>query len=131
MTPLEPGELSAYLDGELSLARMGEIEAMLATDAALASELQRLARSDAAWRAAASSAAFQPAPAAQPQVRSKGFAPGIVAVAMLFAVVTIAVKILGLLSLLLALNITAAILVLIGAAKLASDQMTHSPISTW
>lgn len=59
MTPIDPIELSAYLDGELTPARKQEIDEALAMDSALCEELNALARVDAAWRRAAMTAAFK------------------------------------------------------------------------
>lgn len=59
MTPIDPIELSAYLDGELTAVRRQEIEEALAADSALCEEFNALARVDAAWRRAAKTAAFK------------------------------------------------------------------------
>jgi anti-sigma factor RsiW len=60
MNPIDPVELSAYLDGELSPARAREVETALASSPALRAELDALAEADKTWRAAARSAAFRP-----------------------------------------------------------------------
>jgi anti-sigma factor RsiW len=60
-TPLDPAELSAFLDGELPPARLAEIEALLASDPALKAEYETLRGSDATWREAAVGAMFVPA----------------------------------------------------------------------
>ncbi|GMV97976.1 MAG: zf-HC2 domain-containing protein [Phycisphaerae bacterium] len=60
MNPIEPAELSAYLDGELSPRRAREVESALATDPALRAEYERLAALDASWRDAARAAGFDP-----------------------------------------------------------------------
>lgn len=60
MTPLDPAELSAFLDGELPPARMSEIEAMLTGDANLRAEYEALRRADANWRQAGAAAMFVP-----------------------------------------------------------------------
>ncbi|HEY1899297.1 MAG TPA: hypothetical protein VGG49_05855 [Steroidobacteraceae bacterium] len=60
MKPIEPEELSAFLDGELSSARMSEIEAALKRDPVLRAELSALARMDAAWQSAAGTSVFTP-----------------------------------------------------------------------
>jgi anti-sigma factor RsiW len=61
MTRVQPEELSALLDGELNPTRTREVEMQIAADPQLRGELQRLRESDARWRAAAATAAFQPA----------------------------------------------------------------------
>ena len=60
MTQVQPEELSALLDGELSPPRAREVELQLAADPDLRRELQLLRESDARWLAAAATAAFQP-----------------------------------------------------------------------
>jgi anti-sigma factor RsiW len=60
MNPIDPAELSAYLDGEVGADRRHEIEAVLAGDPAARAELDALAAADAVWRASARSAAFRP-----------------------------------------------------------------------
>jgi anti-sigma factor RsiW len=60
MKPIESAELSAYLDGELSPARMLEIEMALASDAGLRSEFEALEASNLSWSAAAQSVMFTP-----------------------------------------------------------------------
>ncbi|HEY0106440.1 MAG TPA: zf-HC2 domain-containing protein, partial [Rhizomicrobium sp.] len=57
---MNPAELSAYLDGELPPERTREVERLLAADPGLRAELDALRRSDAAFRAAAQTAAFRP-----------------------------------------------------------------------
>jgi anti-sigma factor RsiW len=70
MSAIEPAELSALLDGELSAERARAVEAALASDAALRAEFEALARADAAWRAHARTAAFVPAIAETPAART-------------------------------------------------------------
>lgn len=60
MNPIEPTELSAYLDGELSSARMLEIESALERDAELRAEFEALKSAHISWQAAARSAMFTP-----------------------------------------------------------------------
>lgn len=59
MNPIEPAELSAYLDGELNPARAREVESALATSPALQAELDALTKADKTWRMAARLAAFR------------------------------------------------------------------------
>ncbi len=59
MNPIDPAELSAYLDGELSPARAREVESALASSPALQAELDALTNADRSWRLAARSAAFR------------------------------------------------------------------------
>jgi anti-sigma factor RsiW len=61
MNPLDPSELSAFLDRELPAERMREIEALAEADPGVRAELESFARLDAQWRASARSAAFRPA----------------------------------------------------------------------
>lgn len=60
MKPVQPEELSAFLDGELGPERSREIEMQIESDPALRTEFDELARTDALWRAAAATAAFEP-----------------------------------------------------------------------
>jgi anti-sigma factor RsiW len=60
MKPIEPAELSAYLDHELEPSRHREIESALEQDAALRAEFEALASLDATWRHAAAGARFSP-----------------------------------------------------------------------
>lgn len=60
MTPLRPGELSAYLDGELSAEREREVENILSSEPAARAEFDAIAAADAGWRSYARSAAFHP-----------------------------------------------------------------------
>ena len=60
MKPVEPAELSGYLDGELDVARTAEVRELLSRDAALLAQFEALRATDANWRAAAASAAFVP-----------------------------------------------------------------------
>jgi anti-sigma factor RsiW len=60
MNPVDPGELSALLDGELPTWRATEVRQALQADPALASAFEDLARLDAAWQAQAARLAFTP-----------------------------------------------------------------------
>ena len=60
MKPIEPAELSGYLDGELGPDRIRELEAALADDPLLRADYHALANADSAWRSAVHQAAFAP-----------------------------------------------------------------------
>jgi anti-sigma factor RsiW len=60
MSDIEPHELSAYLDGELTADRAQAVAAALASDPALRAEYEALAGADATWRQTAQAATFQP-----------------------------------------------------------------------
>lgn len=60
MKPIEPFELSGYLDGELEPDRVRELEAVLERDPALRAEYEALANADRDWKSAAGLAAFAP-----------------------------------------------------------------------
>jgi len=60
MKPIEPEELSAFLDGELGGARAGEVKAALKSDPVLRAEFNALAEKDAAWQSAAGTSVFAP-----------------------------------------------------------------------
>ena len=60
MSPIDPAELSALLDGELSPTRADEVRAALERDPALKAEFERLRQFDDACQQAATAAAFEP-----------------------------------------------------------------------
>jgi anti-sigma factor RsiW len=60
MNAIDPAELSAYLDGEVSVARAAEIRRALATDATLRAQFDRLKSLDGEWTAVADSAVAKP-----------------------------------------------------------------------
>ncbi|QPC91899.1 anti-sigma factor [Mesorhizobium sp. INR15] len=60
MNDFDPAELSAFLDGELSPARAGEIEALIATDPGMRSAFEQLKRADQQLKSVADAAAFRP-----------------------------------------------------------------------
>lgn len=60
MNPIEPAELSAYMDGELDPTRAREVETALEGSQALRGELNKLVSADNSWRAAARIASFRP-----------------------------------------------------------------------
>ncbi|HLT62977.1 MAG TPA: zf-HC2 domain-containing protein [Pseudohongiella sp.] len=79
MKAVEPAELSAYLDGELSSERMAEIDAALTTDANLRAEFEALKSADIQWKAAAKAATFHPE-VQLPESRAQVFTPVMLAV---------------------------------------------------
>ncbi|MBI4581169.1 MAG: hypothetical protein HY718_15815 [Planctomycetes bacterium] len=69
MNPVDPAELSALLDGELTPSRAAEVRAAVDADPALRAEFDQLQALDAACRSAAATATFPPqvaVPAAHP-----------------------------------------------------------------
>jgi anti-sigma factor RsiW len=60
MEPINPEELSAYLDGELDAHRASQIKAAIENDAATRHAYQIMVEDDSAWRTAAQSAQFRP-----------------------------------------------------------------------
>ncbi len=64
MNGVDPAELSALLDGELPPERAAQVRAAIEADPGLRADYERLSRLDAAWSAAAASAAFRPQPRA-------------------------------------------------------------------
>ena len=92
MKPIEPSELSGYLDGELEPDRIREVEAALATDPLLRAEYHALADADRAWKSAAHIAAFVPntqLPSGSPLTRSPS---AITAILVLLVVLRITPK---------------------------------------
>jgi anti-sigma factor RsiW len=117
LQPLDPAELSAFLDGELPPARMTEIEALLASDPALKAEYETLRRSDATWREAAVGATFISAvrlPKAAAQISGRWVAAAVAAL----LVVRVGGKFVETLGPSLLLNLAA--LILVGAVVLAA-----------
>jgi hypothetical protein len=71
MLPLDPAELSAFLDGELPAGRADEVRAALACDPVLRQSYEQLSALDAEWKTRAAAAMFRP------QVRfNASFVPG-------------------------------------------------------
>jgi anti-sigma factor RsiW len=94
MSPIEPHELTAFLDGELPPDRARAIEEALESDATLREELESLALDDAAWRAAAASARFRPE-IILPRVAAAPVSmsiPAVIALAVLLAVCKLALR---------------------------------------
>jgi anti-sigma factor RsiW len=60
MLPIDPAELSAFLDGELTPNRAEVVQAALARDPVLRQTYERLARFDVDWKARAATTMFQP-----------------------------------------------------------------------
>ena len=123
MTPLNPAELSAYLDGELSETRAREIAAMIAANPALLDELDMLGSEDAAWRAAARSAAFSPALRLQAGGDMVVSSKTIMVCVALFVAIAAVVRGFDSLAASLALNLVAAALVSIGVYVLARSDL--------
>lgn len=71
MPPIDPAELSAFLDGELPADRAEAVRAALAQDAALRASFERLVALDADCQARAAAVAFRPRVQLAPN-----FAPG-------------------------------------------------------
>jgi anti-sigma factor RsiW len=124
MTPLNPAELSAYLDGELSETRAREVAAMVAANPALRDELDMLGSEDAAWRVAAGSAAFRPALRLQAVGDTTVSSRTIMVCVALFVVIAAVVRGFDSLAASLALNLVAAALVSIGVYVLARSDPT-------
>jgi anti-sigma factor RsiW len=125
MTPLDPAELSAFLDGELPPARARQIEALLAEDSALRAEFEALRQADADWRQAGAAAMFV-SPVRPPSAdRGPAISPwsGTVAAALLLA--RIGGKFIDPLAPSLLLNLAA--LVLVGWAVAALSRSETGP----
>ena len=60
MLPVDPAELSAFLDGELPPGRAEAVRAALAGDPALRTTFERLAALDADWKSRAAAVMFRP-----------------------------------------------------------------------
>jgi len=123
MTPLNPAELSAYLDGELSETRAREVAGMIAANPALLDELDMLGREDAAWRVAAGAAAFRPALRLQAAGGTAVSGGTIMVCVALFVAIAAVVRGFDSLAASLALNLVAAALVSIGVYVLARSDL--------
>jgi anti-sigma factor RsiW len=60
MRPIDPAELSAFIDGELDTQRTGEVRTALAADEALRARYEALAQADAHLRSLAAGAHLHP-----------------------------------------------------------------------
>ena len=60
MRPIEPAELSAFIDGELDAERTSEVRAALASDEALRARYESLAHADAHLRSVAAGMILSP-----------------------------------------------------------------------
>ena len=60
MLPIDPTELSAFLDGELPARRAEEVRAALAQDPVLRQSYELLVERDGDWNAQAAAAMFRP-----------------------------------------------------------------------
>lgn len=67
MPPIDPAELSAFLDGELPPERREQVRAALAGDPALRQTYERLQALDAEWAGHAAAAAFRPRVQLEPE----------------------------------------------------------------
>ncbi|MDB5676158.1 MAG: hypothetical protein JWM65_3140 [Sphingomonas bacterium] len=123
MTPLNPAELSAYLDGELSETRAREIAAMIAASPALLDQLDILGREDAAWRVAAGAAAFRPVLRLQAAGDTAVSGTTIMVCVALFVAIAAVVRGLDNLAVSLVLNLVAAALVSLGVYVLARSDL--------
>jgi anti-sigma factor RsiW len=117
-TPLDPAELSALIDGELSPDRARVVEAMLARDPALKAEFDALRAQDAGWREAAGDATFVPAVRLPQPAPAAVTGPGLAAVVLLLLAARFGGKFIEALGPSLLLNLAA--LVLVGVAVLAA-----------
>ncbi|MDB5676537.1 MAG: hypothetical protein JWM65_3519 [Sphingomonas bacterium] len=133
MTPLNPAELSAYLDGELSETRAREVAAMIAASPALLDELDMLGSRDTAWRAAARSAAFRPALRLRAAGDTAVSGKTIMVCIALFVAIAAVVRGFDNLAVSLVLNLVAAALVSIGVYVLARSDLAmprDAPVAT-
>ena len=127
MTPLNPAELSAYLDGELSETRAREVAAMVAANPALLDELDMLGNQDAAWRVAAGAAAFRPALRLQGAGDMAASGRTIMVCVALFLAIAVVVRGFDNLAVSLVLNLVAAALISIGVYVLARSDPAMPP----
>jgi anti-sigma factor RsiW len=134
MTPLEPGELSAYLDGELGSERMREVENIIASDPIVRAEFDALASADRNWRASARSAAFHPKvdlsrASAAPSPRNAISMRGVFAFVAVLIIMQIVLRKIDIMTLTLALNGVAFTLVLF--CVISSSNQAAARNSIW
>ena len=92
MKPVDPVELSALIDGELSPGRAAEVRQAIETDEALRRQYERLVMLDAELKEEAQSAAFLPR-VTLPEARAPHWWP-LIPIALLLVALRIASKIL-------------------------------------
>jgi anti-sigma factor RsiW len=121
MNPLDPAELSAYLDGELSAERMREIERIVALDPTARAELESLAKLHARWQASARTAAFLPAVNLPSMKETRTLDRSAIAFLVLLVIAQIALRVFNVLALVLALEFLALVVVLTGVIALTAS----------
>jgi anti-sigma factor RsiW len=129
MTDMDPSELSALLDGELSATRAAQVKAIIAADPRVLAEYERLEQADARWRSMACGAAFK-APVRLPPVRAE-LSPLAIAGLCFIPMASLAGKVEGAMIPSLALN-GLALLVVVGwvvAAASSNPRPANFPLS--
>lgn len=121
MTPVQPEELSALLDGELSVDRARDVERQIAVEPELRREYQRLRQDDARWRRAAQTAAFPPALRLPHEGRRPGRFAGTVALVLLLAAVRVEGKVTDVFLLSFGMHAVALVCLVVGVVWLARD----------
>jgi anti-sigma factor RsiW len=86
MEPINPEELSAYVDGELDAHRARQVATAIESDPATRQAYQIIAQADSAWRAAAQSARFRPKTALPSRIALESAASMCAAILLLLAV---------------------------------------------
>jgi anti-sigma factor RsiW len=94
MKRVQPEELSAFLDGELSAQRMREVQQRIDGDDALRVQFEALRRLDRKWHAAAFEARFDPSIQLPRLVRPKTGMLGFAAIGAALAAVRLMSKVL-------------------------------------
>jgi anti-sigma factor RsiW len=126
VNPIDPAELSAYLDGELTAARARAVEAALASSPELRGELNSLMNADHTWRAAAGTAFFRPRVRLRPGDTPRS-ALGVAGVLVLLVVARVVPKLASTLEVELILNGVALAIVLIWVLRTTGrDQLSQS-----
>ena len=124
MTPLDPAELSAYVDGELPAERMREIERIVGSDPALRAELESLTKLHAELQAAGRTAGFRPAVNLRAidgiNESRRTISSGVIAFVALLVVAQLVLRLFDALAVAFALECIALLVVLTGVGFLAT-----------
>lgn len=94
MKPIQPEELSAFLDGELSEQRRREVQQQLDCDDVLRAQFESLQTWDRKWHAAAFDARFNPSIELPQSAEPKTRVLGVVAVGAALAGLRLVLKVL-------------------------------------
>jgi anti-sigma factor RsiW len=128
MTPVQPEELSALIDGELDPQRADEVESQIAADPHLRATFETLRDLDERWRTAARTGALAPRVSLPAPAFWKGWA-WVLVVAAALAGVRVAVRLVDTTTIAYALQGLVLVFVLAGIAWLGRSEMRPAPVA--